>query len=239
MCVFNKLQHITRSIFSGLILLHFDVSTFSLTLSFTPPQRRLLEVSGHRHVRYGRFWGHGNFTSSTLSSWGGNIRVGFSFQIKHRHGDNVIWIRAVPLLFSISFPKRSPFPSRLFTLTQILLLLSSKTSYSLLFLKHLLSLLPPRPTVPLSCSEGFTELGYYNGTVSQTDSGAPCLKWTEFPDYVMQYPGRGLGDHSYCRNPDRESNPWCFFRQNSGAIGWAYCDCHQGTFTGKYRQNNL
>lgn len=81
---------------------------------------------------------------------------------------------------------------------------------------------------PLSCSEGFTELGYYNGTVSQTDSGVPCLKWTEFPDYVMQYPGRGLGDHSFCRNPDRESNPWCFFRQNSGAIGWAYCDCHQG-----------
>ncbi|KAG9267932.1 neurotrypsin-like [Astyanax mexicanus] len=83
-------------------------------------------------------------------------------------------------------------------------------------------------TVPLSCSEGFTELGYYNGTVSQTDSGSPCLKWTEFPDYVQQYPGRGLGEHSYCRNPDRESNPWCFFRQSSGAIGWAYCDCHQG-----------
>ncbi|XP_037133612.1 neurotrypsin [Syngnathus acus] len=83
-------------------------------------------------------------------------------------------------------------------------------------------------SVPLSCSEGFTELGYYNGTVSQTDSGAPCLRWTEFPDYVVQYPGRGLGEHSYCRNPDRESNPWCFFRQNSGAIGWAYCDCHQG-----------
>lgn len=103
--------------------------------------------------------------------------------------------------------------------------------------QHLLTLsspsLPPSLcAVPLSCSEGFTELGYYNGTVSQTDSGAPCLKWTEFPDYVMQYPGRGLGDHSYCRNPDRESNPWCFFRQNSGAIGWAYCDCHQGTTMG-------
>uniref|UniRef100_A0A3P8VYE0 Neurotrypsin n=1 Tax=Cynoglossus semilaevis TaxID=244447 RepID=A0A3P8VYE0_CYNSE len=80
----------------------------------------------------------------------------------------------------------------------------------------------------LTAFSGFTELGYYNGTVSQTDSGAPCLKWTEFPDYVMQYPGRGLGDHGFCRNPDRESNPWCFFRQNSGAIGWAYCDCHQG-----------
>ncbi|KAL4612949.1 neurotrypsin-like [Arapaima gigas] len=83
-------------------------------------------------------------------------------------------------------------------------------------------------TAPLSCSEGFTELGYYNGSVSQTDAGSPCLRWTEFPDYVQQYPGRGLGDHSYCRNPDRESNPWCFFRQSSGAIGWAYCDCHQG-----------
>lgn len=97
--------------------------------------------------------------------------------------------------------------------------------------QHLLTLLSFWCAVPLSCSEGFTELGYYNGTVSQTDSGAPCLKWTEFPDYVMQYPGRGLGDHNYCRNPDRESNPWCFFRQNSGAIGWAYCDCHQGMST--------
>uniref|UniRef100_A0A4W5N9Z1 Si:ch73-127m5.1 n=1 Tax=Hucho hucho TaxID=62062 RepID=A0A4W5N9Z1_9TELE len=87
---------------------------------------------------------------------------------------------------------------------------------------------PIIPISPLSCSEGFTELGYYNGSVSQTDSGALCLRWTEFPDYVLQYPGRGLGEHSYCRNPDRESNPWCFFRQTSGAIGWAYCDCHQG-----------
>ncbi|KAG7999857.1 Neurotrypsin, partial [Nibea albiflora] len=83
-------------------------------------------------------------------------------------------------------------------------------------------------TAPLSCSEGFTELGYYNGSVSHTDSGSPCLKWTDFPDYMQQYPGRGLGDHSFCRNPDREANPWCFFRQSSGAIGWAYCDCHQG-----------
>ncbi|TNN50862.1 Neurotrypsin [Liparis tanakae] len=82
--------------------------------------------------------------------------------------------------------------------------------------------------VHLSCSEGFTELGYYNGSVSHTDSGSACLKWTDFPDYVRQYPSRGLGDHRFCRNPDREANPWCFIRQSSGAFGWAYCDCHEG-----------
>uniref|UniRef100_A0AAY5K703 Neurotrypsin n=1 Tax=Esox lucius TaxID=8010 RepID=A0AAY5K703_ESOLU len=87
---------------------------------------------------------------------------------------------------------------------------------------------PSHTLYPLSLSLSPLSLGYYNGSVSQTDSGAPCLRWTEFPDYVLQYPGRGLGEHSYCRNPDRESNPWCFFRQTSGAIGWAYCDCHQG-----------
>ncbi|KAL3972513.1 receptor-type tyrosine-protein phosphatase F [Sarotherodon galilaeus] len=82
--------------------------------------------------------------------------------------------------------------------------------------------------VLLSCSEGLTKLGYYNGSVSHTDAGSPCLKWTNFPDYMQQYPNRGLGEHNFCRNPDRETKPWCFFRKTSGAIGWAYCDCHQG-----------
>uniref|UniRef100_A0A3B4FPW7 Neurotrypsin n=1 Tax=Pundamilia nyererei TaxID=303518 RepID=A0A3B4FPW7_9CICH len=75
---------------------------------------------------------------------------------------------------------------------------------------------------------GLTKLGHYNGSVSHTDAGSPCLKWTNFPDYMQQYPNRGLGDHNFCRNPDRETKPWCFFRKTSGAIGWAYCDCHQG-----------
>uniref|UniRef100_A0A3B4FMH6 Neurotrypsin n=1 Tax=Pundamilia nyererei TaxID=303518 RepID=A0A3B4FMH6_9CICH len=76
--------------------------------------------------------------------------------------------------------------------------------------------------------QGLTKLGHYNGSVSHTDAGSPCLKWTNFPDYMQQYPNRGLGDHNFCRNPDRETKPWCFFRKTSGAIGWAYCDCHQG-----------
>lgn len=135
----------------------------------------------------------------------------------------------------ISAPHFALFRFLLSCVTQFRLL-SSKTLLLSLPLSHTPAEVPSSLcAAPLSCSQGFTELGYYNGTVSQTDSGAPCLKWTEFPDYVMQYPGRGLGEHSYCRNPDRESNPWCFFRQNSGAIGWAYCDCHQGTAQGPAR----
>lgn len=92
---------------------------------------------------------------------------------------------------------------------------------------------------PLSCLEGFEDLGYYNGSVSHTDSGSPCLKWTDFPDYMRQYPGQGLGDHNLCRNPDQEVSPWCFFRQSSGAISWAYCDCHQGKLRGSCQERGV
>uniref|UniRef100_A0A8C0IMQ9 Neurotrypsin n=1 Tax=Chelonoidis abingdonii TaxID=106734 RepID=A0A8C0IMQ9_CHEAB len=75
---------------------------------------------------------------------------------------------------------------------------------------------------------GVWPLGYYNGSVAVTESGSECLNWAEFPDYVQQYPDRGLGNHNYCRNPDRGATPWCFYRLASGAIGWASCDCNQG-----------
>ncbi|XP_053306328.1 neurotrypsin-like [Spea bombifrons] len=85
-----------------------------------------------------------------------------------------------------------------------------------------------QPTGYNLCSEGVSSLGYYNGSISVTESGEDCLKWSEFPDYVQQYPGQGLGDHNHCRNPDGGVTPWCFYRQNSGSISWAHCDCSQG-----------
>uniref|UniRef100_A0ABM5G0A1 Neurotrypsin n=1 Tax=Pogona vitticeps TaxID=103695 RepID=A0ABM5G0A1_9SAUR len=70
--------------------------------------------------------------------------------------------------------------------------------------------------------------GYYNGSLAVTVSGSPCLNWSDFPDYIQQYPNRGLGNHNYCRNPDGEAVPWCFNTLPTGAVGWASCDCSQG-----------
>lgn len=79
-----------------------------------------------------------------------------------------------------------------------------------------------------SCSGSLSPQGFYTGSMSVTEAGLPCLRWTDFPEYVQQYPEGGLGAHSFCRNPDREPRPWCFYRQRSGAISWAYCDCNHG-----------
>uniref|UniRef100_A0A4W3GZY3 Neurotrypsin n=1 Tax=Callorhinchus milii TaxID=7868 RepID=A0A4W3GZY3_CALMI len=78
------------------------------------------------------------------------------------------------------------------------------------------------------CLDGVTKVGYYNGSVTLTVTGETCLKWTEFPDYVQQYPNKGLGDHNFCRNPDEEPIPWCFYRKETGSISWLECDCNHG-----------
>ncbi|XP_042368524.1 hepatocyte growth factor activator isoform X2 [Plectropomus leopardus] len=70
----------------------------------------------------------------------------------------------------------------------------------------------------------------YRGVVSTTVSGVRCVAWNSDLLYnelhvgtVVGSPLRGLGEHSYCRNPDKDKMPWCYTLID-GAISWEYCD---------------
>ncbi|XP_077999987.1 apolipoprotein(a)-like [Glandiceps talaboti] len=67
----------------------------------------------------------------------------------------------------------------------------------------------------------------YRGTVSVTESGHTCQKWSsqspQSHDYTIEdYPAGGLGDHNYCRNPSGDQGPWCY--TTNPDVPWQYCN---------------
>ncbi|KAF4085049.1 hypothetical protein AMELA_G00112910 [Ameiurus melas] len=87
---------------------------------------------------------------------------------------------------------------------------------------------------PDDCYEGDGES--YRGFVSETVSGHECLPWNSHlitfsaaddddnnDDNEVQQEDDGIGEHNYCRNPDGESQPWCFIRFNNSLL-WDDCN---------------
>ncbi|XP_072523531.1 hyaluronan-binding protein 2-like [Salminus brasiliensis] len=74
---------------------------------------------------------------------------------------------------------------------------------------------------PDDCYEGDGES--YRGFVSETINELECLPWNS---HLLPYSefdeDDGVGPHDYCRNPDGESQPWCFTRYK-GKLRWDKC----------------
>ncbi|XP_049646023.1 hepatocyte growth factor activator [Suncus etruscus] len=69
----------------------------------------------------------------------------------------------------------------------------------------------------------------YRGVAGTAASGLRCLAWDS--DLLHQELSaaavgdaqlRGLGPHSYCRNPDLDERPWCYVLEDS-VLSWDYC----------------
>ncbi|XP_066511213.1 phosphoinositide-3-kinase-interacting protein 1-like [Hoplias malabaricus] len=60
----------------------------------------------------------------------------------------------------------------------------------------------------------------YRGTQQKSSSGKLCLNWINTTrDYDVQNHAdsdAGVGDHSFCRNPDGSDGPWCYISRPDG-----------------------
>ncbi|KAI1900980.1 hypothetical protein AGOR_G00055420 [Albula goreensis] len=62
----------------------------------------------------------------------------------------------------------------------------------------------------------------YRGEQQITSTGKRCLNWMNITrDYNVTASAdalTGVGDHSYCRNPDSSDKPWCYVADQEGRI---------------------
>ncbi|KAF6114449.1 hypothetical protein HJG60_010449 [Phyllostomus discolor] len=83
---------------------------------------------------------------------------------------------------------------------------------------------PPPPSGPTrQCLEGRGE--NYRGTVAVTKSGHTCQRWSQQTPHKHNrtpenFPCKNL-EENYCRNPDKESAPWCYTTNSD--VRWEHC----------------
>nr|XP_033783551.1 coagulation factor XII [Geotrypetes seraphini] len=89
------------------------------------------------------------------------------------------------------------------------------------------------------CETDLSELCYqkndasYRGPADKTISGMDCLPWTlnivqlelsvHFKNHQQSL---GLGRHTFCRNPDNDTQPWCYVLKEH-QLSWEYCSIPQ------------
>ena len=86
----------------------------------------------------------------------------------------------------------------------------------------------PEPNTEATCDETLrgNKDADYRGCQTITRSGKTCQEWTSQTPHrhrnsPTDKPGKGLGDHNYCRNPDGSATIWCY---TTSSTRWEYCD---------------
>jgi len=73
---------------------------------------------------------------------------------------------------------------------------------------------------PSRCGCAHLKYSDYRGSQSTTTSGYTCKSWSN----AASFPGEGLDDGPFCRNPRGAGDgAFCFVESNSAGVHWEYC----------------